>query len=76
VTIVPEPRRKSVWPAPSEFRQASVIWIVASGWRVAPPEAYFQAPAHRGSLPIVVRGREIRRFQFWTAEGFRQPEGR
>jgi hypothetical protein len=76
VTIMPEPLKHSVWPAPAEFPDASVIWIVASGWRVPPPETYFRVPSGRGSVPVIVRGREIRRFHFWVAEGFRQPDGK
>jgi 4-amino-4-deoxy-L-arabinose transferase-like glycosyltransferase len=76
VTVVPEPRRNSVWPSPAEFPRASVVWIVASGWTVPPPETYFEAPANRGAVPIIVRGREVRRFYFWTASGFRRAGGR
>jgi 4-amino-4-deoxy-L-arabinose transferase-like glycosyltransferase len=76
VTVVPEPHRHSVWPSPSDFPGASVIWIVASGWTVPTPETYFENPRHRGAIPIVVRGQEVRRFHFWTASGFRRPAGR
>jgi hypothetical protein len=76
VTIMPEPLKHSVWPAPEEFPNASVIWIVASGWRVPPPETYFRDPSERGAVPVVVRGQEIRRFHFWTAQGFKRPIGK
>ncbi|MDR7418223.1 MAG: glycosyltransferase family 39 protein [Armatimonadota bacterium] len=75
VTLMPEPLKGSVWPAPAQFADATFIWIIASGWTIPPPETYFRTPTNRGSVPIVVRGREIRRFHFWTAPGLRGSGG-
>jgi hypothetical protein len=71
VTVVPEPYRGSVWPHPREFRGASIIWMVERRWTIPPPERYFTDARERGSLSVIVRGREVRRFTFWTASGFR-----
>jgi hypothetical protein len=71
VTVLPEPYRGSVWPHPAAFRGVSIIWIVERKWTIPPPERYLLEPQERGSLPVFVRGREIRRFSFWTARAFR-----
>jgi 4-amino-4-deoxy-L-arabinose transferase-like glycosyltransferase len=69
VTVMPEPYKASVWPHPKQLRAASIIWIVERRWTVPPPDRYFTGVQERGELPVVVRGREVRRFSFWTANG-------
>jgi hypothetical protein len=74
VTNVPAPFTGSVFPPPSQFSGASVVLVVVLPSGSPPPEQFLVDPVDRGSLPIVVRGREIRRFQFWTGAGFSTKE--
>jgi hypothetical protein len=69
VTVMPEPYKASVWPHPRQLRAASIVWIVDRRWAAPPPHRYFTGVQERGELPVVVRGREVRRFSFWTANG-------
>ncbi|MGH2406006.1 MAG: glycosyltransferase family 39 protein [bacterium] len=69
---IPKPFNGSVWRSPSQVPIASAVWIVASEWQpTARPEEFFVHVVARETLPIVVRGREVRRFKFWTASGAR-----
>lgn len=69
---IPKPLSGSVWTSPSQLPVASAVWVVASEWRpTARPEEFFLNVIPRESLPIATRGREVRRFNFWTATGAR-----
>ncbi len=69
---IPRPLAGSVWPAPAQLPVASAVWVVASEWRpTAGPEEFFSRIVARETLPIAARGREVRRFRFWTAMGLR-----
>lgn len=67
---IPKPPAGSVWSAPSQLSAASAVWVVAAEWRpTARPEEFFSQVIPHAPLPIVARGREVRRFMFWTATG-------
>ncbi|MGQ0549774.1 MAG: glycosyltransferase family 39 protein [Armatimonadota bacterium] len=67
---IPKPPVGSVWSAPSQLSAASAVWVVAAEWRpTARPEEFFSQVIPHAPLPIVARGREVRRFRFWTATG-------
>ncbi len=69
---IPKPFLGSVWTSPSQLPVASAVWVAASEWRpTAQPEEFFSNVTPRESLLIVARGREVRRFNFWTATGAR-----
>ncbi len=74
VTNVPAPYRGSVFPSPAQFPGASVVLVVVQPAGVPPPEQFLVDAVDHGSLSIVVRGREVRRFQFWTGAGFSMVE--
>lgn len=68
LVTIPKPLSGSVWTAPTQRPVASAVWVVASEWPpTARPEEFFSSVTPRESLPIVTRGREVRRFNFWTA---------
>ncbi|MGH2375555.1 MAG: hypothetical protein ACRDIC_19055, partial [bacterium] len=67
---IPKPPSGSVWTSPSQLSVASAVWVVASEWQpTARPEEFFSSVIPRESFSIAARGREVRRFVFWTATG-------
>lgn len=72
VTVFPRPYEGSVWPKPSQYAGASAVWVSVSQWGpVAKPERFFSNITEREPLTIVMRGREVLRFRFWTGTGLR-----
>jgi len=69
---IPKPFAGSVWSAPSQYPGASAVWIYEPQWRItARPEEVYSRVVQHDPLAIVERGKEVRRFRFWTAAGLR-----
>ena len=66
-TVFPKPFKGSVWPDPARYPGASVVWVADAQWDTsARPERSLARVVERAPLPITMRGREVRRFRFWT----------